>query len=508
MKNAVIYARYSSDKQTELSIDAQLTACYHYAKEQKLKIVGEYIDRAFSGKNDNRPEFKHMIKDSEKKEFEYVLVYKLDRFARNRYDSAINKKALRNNNVKVLSAMEHLTDTPESILMESMLEGYAEYYSAELAQKIKNNRTELLKQKGRSLGGYTPYGYKIVDKFYQIDEVEAKNVREIFNEFSKGCSISKILELMNIYGIKTGGRCRYTEKTIHRFLSNRRYIGIYETDNVIIEDYFPALIEKGVFYKVQENLKQRSKGKYNFATYLLSGKLFCGHCGEVMYGDSARGSKGKTYYYYTCSKNKNRKGEKCAKTSISKELLENTVVDATLNYIFSPTRFPEVVNKLKTIVEEENKKENKIPQIKRNLQNIENQIQNIVEAVKNGNSNKALLNELTNLENQQEEIKQQLSKEEYLQKMKLTPEKIEFMLEKIKNEKDSALQAKIILKSFVNYVALSNDKIEIGYNLSEDDVETICLKRKKTNSGGNSSNDSEYEIISSTSTDGSPILVL
>ena len=169
MKNAVIYARYSSDKQTELSIEAQLTACYNYAKSKDLNIIHEYIDRAYTGRNDNRPEFRKMIKDSDKHNFDYVLVYKLDRFSRNRYDSAVNKKALRNNGVRVLSAMERLSDTPESILMESFIEGYAEYYSAELSQKIKNNQAELIKHKGRSLGGNRIYGYKVVDNFYKID---------------------------------------------------------------------------------------------------------------------------------------------------------------------------------------------------------------------------------------------------------------------------------------------------------------------------------------------------
>ena len=135
---AVIYARYSSERQTELSIDAQLTACKQFAIEQNLSIINEYIDRAYTGKNDNRPAFQKMLKDSAKKEFEYVLVYKLDRFARNRYDSAINKRTLKKNGVKVLSAKEQITDTPEGIILESLLEGFEQLNGHNSLKKLNS----------------------------------------------------------------------------------------------------------------------------------------------------------------------------------------------------------------------------------------------------------------------------------------------------------------------------------------------------------------------------------
>lgn len=95
MKKAVIYARFSSHSQTEQSIEGQLRECYDFAKRSDITIVGEYIDRALTGTSDKRPQFLKMIEDSKKKNFEYVLVYQLDRFARNRYDSANYKAKLR-----------------------------------------------------------------------------------------------------------------------------------------------------------------------------------------------------------------------------------------------------------------------------------------------------------------------------------------------------------------------------------------------------------------------------
>lgn len=152
MQTAAIYARYSSDSQNEQSIEGQLRVCEEYAKRNNIIILNTYIDRAMTGRNDNRPDFQRMLKDSNRKEWNYIIVYKFDRFARNRYETAIHKKELKDNGVKVLSAMENIPDTPEAIIFESMLEGYAEYYSAELAQKVKRGMFET-RRKGLYQGG-------------------------------------------------------------------------------------------------------------------------------------------------------------------------------------------------------------------------------------------------------------------------------------------------------------------------------------------------------------------
>lgn len=124
MKTAAIYARYSSENQTEQSIEGQIRVCEEYAKTHDILILNTYIDRAMTGTNDNRPDFRRMIKDSAKHEWNYILVYKFDRFSRNKYETAIHKKTLKDNGVKVLSATEHIPDSPEGIIFESMLEGF------------------------------------------------------------------------------------------------------------------------------------------------------------------------------------------------------------------------------------------------------------------------------------------------------------------------------------------------------------------------------------------------
>ena len=178
MKTAVIYARFSSDKQTEASIDGQLRVCNEYAERNGIVVVGTYIDRAMTGTNDNREDFKRMLKDSDRREWDYCLVYKLDRFSRNKYETAIHRKHLKDNGVKLLSAMENIPDTPEGILLESLLEGMNHYYSEELSQKVRRGLRES-RIKGNAICNRVPYGWDKVNKKYVINEQEAEIVREV-----------------------------------------------------------------------------------------------------------------------------------------------------------------------------------------------------------------------------------------------------------------------------------------------------------------------------------------
>ena len=192
MKTAVIYARYSSDNQTEQSIDGQLRVCHEYAQRNDILILDTYIDRAMTGTNDLRPDFQRMMKNSVKREWNYVLVYKLDRFSRNKYEMAMHKKTLKDNGTKVISATEFIPDTPEGIIFESMLEGYAEYYSAELSQKVRRGINES-RLKGNLTGGRVLYGYTNVNKKAVINEEQAEVVRYIFEEYSKGVYVKDII---------------------------------------------------------------------------------------------------------------------------------------------------------------------------------------------------------------------------------------------------------------------------------------------------------------------------
>ena len=285
-RNAVIYARYSSHNQTEQSIEGQLRVCHEYAQREGFTIVGEYIDRAISGKTDDRPDFQRMISDSRKRAFQYVIVYKLDRFARNRYDSAVYKHKLKQNGVKVVSAMENIGDNPEGIILEAVLEASAEYYSLELAQKIKRGKRESA-MKGQFNGGTPPFGHRSVDRRLVIDEAKAPFVKRAFEQYAAGVPKKRIVAELNAAGLRNRNGKPFGHTALQVALQNEKYIGIQRFSDIVIEDACPALVDRETFDKVQERIKQnRREGGKNKAKmeYLLTGKAFCGYCGSTITG--------------------------------------------------------------------------------------------------------------------------------------------------------------------------------------------------------------------------------
>jgi DNA invertase Pin-like site-specific DNA recombinase len=224
---AVIYARYSSDNQREESIEGQLRECKTYCERSGMTVVKSYIDRALSAKSDRRPDFQNLIRDSEKRLFDAVVVWKLDRFSRNRYDSAYYKRQLRKNGVRVISATESISDDSTGILLESLLEGYAEFYSAELSEKIKRGMTEnALKCKFN--GGGLVVGYYIDgDRYFQIDETVAPILREAFLRYADGGTVIEVTKWLNDKGVRNTLGKPLSQNVVTSILKNRTYIGEY-----------------------------------------------------------------------------------------------------------------------------------------------------------------------------------------------------------------------------------------------------------------------------------------
>lgn len=317
----VIYARYSSDNQREESIEGQLRECKAFAEKNDSQIIGTYIDRALSAKTDNRPDFQRMIKDSEKGLFDTVIVWKLDRFARNRYDSAHYKSILRKNGVKVISATELISDSAEGILLKSMLEGMAEYYSAELSEKVVRGLTEnALKCKYN--GGTLPIGYTIDEnQYFQIDPLTAPAVLDAFKQYAEGASMQEVTDNMNIKGIRTKRGGKISINSVTRMLHNRKYIGEYKYNDIVQQGGIPAIVPEDLFNRVQERMAANKKAPAKHKAedeYLLTTKLFCGKCGCLMVGESGTShQKNKVHRYYKCVSVKNHKD--CDKKTVRKE---------------------------------------------------------------------------------------------------------------------------------------------------------------------------------------------
>ena len=257
MKTSVIYARYSSTNQTEQSIEGQVHVCQDYAKRNDILIVDTYVDRAISGTTDNRDEFQRMIKDSANKNWEYVIVYKLDRFARNQYAQVDNELKLQKNGVTVLSAMENLQQTPEGRLMKSVLVGMNQYFSEELAQKVARDLHES-RMKGHIIG-LVLFGYIKENKMLKINENEAEIVKRIFAEYNNGKTILQIHRMFKAQNITNKGKV-FDERTIRKILHSKYYTGEYTLKGKEYNNIYPKIIDKKLFEEVNVKLSKNAYG--------------------------------------------------------------------------------------------------------------------------------------------------------------------------------------------------------------------------------------------------------
>ena len=356
------YARYSSHSQTEQSIEGQLQVCYEFAKRNGYKVIGEYIDRALTGTTDARPEFQRMIEDSAKRQFQAVLVYQLDRFARNRYDSATYKAKLKKNGVRVLSARENISDDASGVLMEAVLEGMAEYYSVELAQKITRGMA-INVEKCLSNGGGLSLGYSVdKDKRFIINEDEAAIVRRIYEMYTGGFAVADIIRYLNNHQIKTRLGNPYNKNSLRTILINRRYIGYYIHKGGEIPDGMPRIIDDATFATAQEimakNKKAPARAKAIEDNYLLTTKLFCGECKAALTGVSGTSHTGAFHQYYQCAGHRRKSG--CKKKTIKKAYLEDMVIENTIGFLT-----PATIDMLARSIEEQCEKERNTDDLKR-----------------------------------------------------------------------------------------------------------------------------------------------
>ena len=458
--NAVIYARYSSDRQTEQSIEGQLRECKEFAVAEGITIVGEYIDRAISGTTDHRPDFQRMITDSKYGEFDAVIVYKLDRFARNRYDSAIYKSKLKQNGVRVLSAKERITDSPEGIILEGLLESMNEYYSAELSQKVKRGMRENV-LKGKSIGGNIALGYKIgKDKRFEIDEDSAAIVRRIFASYDQGKTFSEICRELNEAGYTTKQGKQYRNSTLTRILANRKYIGEYIVDGVEEMSECPAIVDKDLFERVQHKLEEhklkhrRSKSNH---TYLLTGKLLCAECEKSISGTCGTSKTGTRHYYYKCP---------CGCSGrINANELENTVVEAVENFLTGENC--DRIAKAAYDLYQKDRQENQELKVAQNeLKDVSKKLENAVNAVLSGINSQTLQDTMHKLERRKAALEAEI-KRLSMDSPDFKLEHFQYFMRKFSEFQKSDDDKQHMIDTIVNRVVVYPDQIVILVNVTD-----------------------------------------
>ncbi|MBS7175014.1 MAG: recombinase family protein, partial [Clostridiales bacterium] len=395
----VIYVRYSSHSQTEQSIEGQL----QYAKNNGYTVIGEYIDRAQSNTTDNRIEFQRMIADSDRHTFDGVLVYQLDRFARNRFDSAVNKAKLKKNGVRVLSARENITDDASGILVEGILESMAEYYSAELSQKIRRGM-DINAEKCLSNGSNPGLGYSVdSERRFHVNPEIAPIVREIFEQYASGKTVMEIITDLNARQIKTSLGKAFNKNSLHRLLRNKRYIGYYIYKDTETPGGMPRILDDDLFERVQSMLDRNKKAparKRGKDEYLLTTKLFCGHCGRMMIGESGKSHTGVIHRYYKCSGAKRKLG--CHKKAVKKDWIERIAVQYTIQRVFQDELITQIADKL---VELQNTEDNTLPLLRKQLADTNRGIENMLNAIQQGILTSSTKERLEELEKLQEELK-------------------------------------------------------------------------------------------------------
>ncbi len=423
--------------------------------------------------------FQKLIKDSEKGRFDAVIMYTLDRFARNRYDSAVYKAKLKRNGVKVYYAKQPMPDTPEGIILESVLEGYAEYYSENLARSIKRGMKENALH-GVAMGT-PPLGYKIgEDRKYEIEPVSAKAVQEIFIMYSEGKSKTQIVNWLNEQGFKTSRGNAFNKNSLSRILRNDKYIGVYRYDDVVLEDTIPPIIDKPLFDKVQalfrHNYSARAKNKAT-EDYLLSTKLFCGHCGSAMVGESGTSKSGKVHHYYKCVGRK-RKQTVCDKKTEKKDWIEKLVVKYTVEQVLTPENIEKIATKAMELIEKELQDTSILVGLQGQLKETYKKIKNLMSAIEQGIITSTTKERLEELEADRLNLEGQIAHEE-MKKPLLTKERIEFWLTSFKGGdiNDVEYQQRVI-DTLVNSVYVYDEgdkgrKIVLTFNISGSNTLTI-----------------------------------
>lgn len=476
-EDGVIYARYSpGPNQTDQSIEGQIRECTQFCEENNIRIIGTYIDRKQTGRNDNRADFQKMLRDSKRHTFQTVVVWKIDRFGRNREEIAKNKAVLRMNGVRVLFAKEHIPDGPEGIILESVLEGLAEYYSANLSQNIiRGMRESALKCQFNGSGLSTGYTVDKEHKFH-IDPDGAATVRMIFNRYDSGETIADILRYINSKGIKTMKGKQFTHYGISRILRNRAYIGEYHWHDIIIPGGMPKIIDEALFERVQhrmdKNKKAPSAGRGE-TKFLLTSKVFCGNCKSTMFGDSGTGKSGTKFYYYTCRGRKIKKNG-CKKKSVNKEWLEREVVRLTATYVLRDEVISYIADRVVEIQTKERNDTSMLKYYQNQLKETTTAIKNIMKAIEAGIITDTTRERLLELEATKGELETEIIKENIARPL-ISRDQVVFFLEQFKggNIEDKEYQQKII-DVFVNKILVYDDKIIITYNYSGDDNETTA----------------------------------
>ena len=466
-RTAVAYARSSSSGQRDVSIEQQLSDIRQFAAREGYTIVHEYADHAKSGFKDvsSRTAFQSMLSAAADGAFDTILAWKVDRFGRNREDSAIYKGKLRRFGVRVLYAMEPIPEGSAGVLLEGMLEATAEWYSRQLSENVTRGMTDNANKclyNGTKVLGYV----RGSDGRYAIDPDNAAVVRSIFDLYCSGWSAVRICAKLNAQGLTTSRGKRWQPESIIRIISNERYTGVYIWGSIRVPDGMPAIIDVKTFQEAQRMKRKTARHVDQGAVdYLLTGKAFCGLCGAAMIGDSGTSKSGTRHYYYSCQAHKARKG--CSKRSVQKDCLEGAVVDFVLDCVLSDSQIEKTADAVMALQEEE-LKSSPLAAMEAERQEVLKQIDNINNAIAAGVWSSSTVTKLHSLEATAENLRVSCETLRFSQAQLMDRDRVIFFLKQFtKGDRKDPLLRRHIIETFINSVYVFDDHLKLVINNCE-----------------------------------------
>lgn len=466
-ENAIAYTRYSSSNQSQASTEAQIREIKDYCEKHNINLIKIYSDEETTGTNDNREQFKEMILASKSSNISIVIVHKIDRFARNTYDYVVTKKLLSDNKARILSVLEPITDTPESIMLEMMLVANAEYYSKNLAREVlKGKKTNALK--GEFNGGKPPLGYDVKDKKLVINTYEAEIIKTMFSMYAAGYGYRMVAEYLNEKGYRTKFNNLFNRNSIHDLLRNEVYIGTYKynigKEVFKIENNHEAIIDLELWNKVHDILNSNvTKPRQNAKRfYLLTGKIKCGCCGGAFTGNTAKTGNGNKYNIYISTRRKAIKD--CRMKSVNAAALENFVLDKIKNLILTDNAINQISNKIiDNINNSSSTTNNLLKSLKKKEKELENEIDNLIDiAAKSKRSNSRIAEKIDTLETELETVSLKIQDIiDMNNNNNFTLDKIKkFLLEMRKNlDQGEKTIKRILVETFVDKIIIYENEI-------------------------------------------------
>lgn len=404
----VIYARYSSHNQKDASIEQQVAECMQYAAGRGLHISDTYADRAITGKTDQRPRFQQMMRDAEKGMFQFVLAWKSNRMGRNMLQAMVNEARLNDLGIRVFYVEEDFDDTAAGRFALRSMMNVNQFYSENMAEDVRRGLMDNALQ--AKAAGPLPYGYKTgPDLRYEIDTPKDEIVREIYSRVAAGETMVSIAKDLNARGIPTNSGGCWNKNSFHKIILNERYRGIYIWSDIRIEGAIPRIVSDDLYFRTQEalNMKKSIRGRHNpNGDYLLTGKLFCGHCKSAMIGVSGTSKTGDLHYYYTCQKK--RTGHSCNKKNVRRDFIEQTVARAIVSYCLRDDIIEIIADK--TIEHNKRRLENSEAAILRSeLESVQSSIKNLMKAIEAGIITETTRSRLLELESQQAQLRSKIA---------------------------------------------------------------------------------------------------